>query len=67
MKDIAYKIPKGLIQAFETEALKNRSKNGHIETLALVAGTFSEGALVAKDLIFPNQKGTSSDVEDLGN
>ena len=66
MEKVTYKISKQLIDAFTKEALKNRNKSGHNETLALIAGVWQEGELIAKDLIFPKQNGTSSDVEDLG-
>ena len=66
MAPITYKIPKDLIDSFVKEALKNKNTNDHIETLALVVGYRSGNQLVAKDLIFPKQKGTSTSVEDLG-
>ena len=48
-------------------ALLNKKDKNHIETLALIAGVWSGRHLIAKDLIFPKQNGSSSDVEDLGN
>ena len=66
MARITYKIPKDLIDGFIKEALKNTDRNGHIESLALVAGYWNGNELIAKDLIFPKQRGTSSSVEDLG-
>ena len=61
-----YKIPKDLIDNFIKEALQSRDDNGQVESLALVAGFLDGNQLTAKDLIFPKQKGTSFDVEDLG-
>ena len=66
MAPITYKIPKDLIDSFIKEALKNKGTNGHIECLALVAGQWNGNQLIAKDLIFPKQRGTSTSVEDLG-
>ena len=66
MAAITYKIPKDLIDSFIKEALKNKGKNGHIESLALVVGHWHGNQLIARDLIFPKQRGTSSSVEDLG-
>ena len=66
MATIVYKIPKDLIDSFIKDALKNKGKNGHIESLALVVGHRNGNQLIAKDLIFPKQRGTSSSVEDLG-
>ena len=67
--DVKYKIPKGLLEKFATEAKQNRSHKGdHRETLAFVAGCWGEqeNEIIAKEVIFPKQKGTSSNVEDLG-
>ena len=66
MATIKYEIPKELIDYFTKEALKNKDGKGHVETLALVAGHLNGNQLVAKDLIFPKQNGTSSSVENLG-
>lgn len=64
---LTYKIPHSLIEEFGKVALDNKYGDKHIETLALVTGVWSQGNLIAKDLIFPKQRGTSFDVEDLGN
>lgn len=66
MATITYKVPKDLIDDFTKEALKNKDKDGYVETLALVTGYLSGTQLIAKDLIFPKQKGTSTSVENLG-
>ena len=65
-KKILYKIPNGIIQEFGRLALENRSINGHIETLALITGVQSGNDIIAKELIFPRQKGSPIAVEDLG-
>ena len=46
--------------------LKNKTTNGHIETLALITGCWNGSTLIAKDVIFPKQTGTSMEVEDRG-
>ena len=66
MATITYKVPKDLIDDFTTEALKNKDRHGHVESLALVAGHWNGNQLIANDLIFPKQRGTSNSVEDLG-
>ena len=66
MEKMEYKIPKDLIDNFIKEALQSRDNNGQVESLALVAGLLDGNQLIAKDLVFPKQKGTSFDVEDLG-
>ena len=66
MSKIRYKIPRELLDSFITRALVNTDENGHLETLALVAGHWDGKNLVANDLIFPKQKGTSTEIEDLG-
>ena len=66
MARITYKIPKEIITNFTKEALKNKDGNNHVETLALVAGHLIGDQLIAKDLIYPKQKGTSTSVENLG-
>ncbi len=67
--DVKYKIPKGLLEKFATEAKQNRCYKGdHRETLAFVTGCWreQENDIIAKEVIFPKQRGTSSNVEDLG-
>ena len=65
--DIVFKIPCGFLEYFSSEAMKNQNQNGNWnETLALVTGYWDQNALVAQDLIFPKQRGTLTDVEDLG-
>ena len=63
---ITYIIPNGILEAFGRESLKNKTSNGHIETLALITGCWNGSTLIARDIIFPKQTGTSTEVEDKG-
>ena len=65
--DVVYKIPYQMIEEFGRVSLLNKKNGSHVETLALIAGFWSGRQLIAKDLIFPKQNGSTSDVEDLGN
>ena len=65
--EIVYKIPNKIIEEFAKVALENKCHGAHIETLALVTGVWCGKVLIAKELIFPRQKGSVTDVEDLGN
>ena len=58
-------IPNQLLQYFGVEALKNTDENGQIETLALGLGFQKDDAIIIEELIFPNQKGSSTHVEEL--
>ena len=62
------KIPQELIQRFLEIASNNKAEDkGHIETLAYLMGHKQEnGTIVATELIFPAQKGSSTLVEDEG-
>ena len=64
--EFLYKIPSSIIEKFGKVALENKYLNRHIETLALITGVWSGNEIIAKDLIFPKQRGSSTDVEDLG-
>jgi hypothetical protein len=67
--DLKFKIPNGLLEKFATEAKQNISHKGnHRETLAFVTGCWGEqeNEIVAKEVIFPKQRGTTTEVEDLG-
>lgn len=66
-EEVVYKIPNQIIQEFCQVALNNKDTRGHIETLGLITGVWSGKDLIAKELIFPQQKGSASYVEDLGN
>ena len=57
------KIPKVLLDTFVSEGLKREN----VEVLAVIYGQKAEnGDIVAKTLIFPEQIGCSTSVEDLG-
>ena len=67
--DVKYRIPNGLLEKFATEAKQNRTDKGdHRETLAFITGCWNEqeNEIIAKEIIFPKQRGTSTEVEDLG-
>ena len=62
-----YFIPEDLLTKFHAISSKNLSTNGrHIETLAYLFGYESEGNLIGTHLIFPEQDGTCSRVDDKG-
>ena len=63
-----YFIPGNLLRTFQAVSGNNRSKiNGrHVETLAYLFGYESEGNLIATHLVFPEQNGTCSKVDDNG-
>ena len=67
-KEISYSVPRDLLEKFALEAQKNKCVNGggHKETLAFITGHWLQNKLFAKDLIFPKQRGSSTEVEDLG-
>ena len=63
-----YKIPTDLIQKF-TEISKTNlsaSDGGHIETLGFVVGFSENQTRIGTHLVFPDQSGTSSLVDDEG-
>ena len=63
-----YLIPEDLPRKFKAVCSQNLSTNGrHIETLAYLFGYESEGNLIGTHLIFPEQDGTCSRVDDKGN
>ena len=63
-----YLIPGDLLRKFESIASGNYSANGrHIETLAYLFGYENDGNLFGTHLIFPEQEGTCSKVDDKGN
>ena len=64
-----YFIPEDLLRKFHAVCAKNVSKvdGRHIETLAYLFGYESEGNLIATHLIFPEQDGTCSRVDNKGN
>ena len=63
-----YLIPSDLLRKFELISSGNCSANGrHIETLAYLFGYENDGNLFGTHLIFPEQEGTCSKVDDKGN
>ena len=63
-----YVLPKELIEKFMEVARENITcpTEGHKETLAYLLGLQEGTTISASHLIFPNQEGTSSKVDDLG-
>ena len=62
-----YNIPHKFIEEFISRAGANvDDSNEHLETLAVLSGEISGNEITAKELIFPSQRGTACDVEDLG-
>ena len=62
-----YKIPKEVLRNFHHVSARNRLENGkHIETLAFLFGYKSESNFIGTHLIFPEQEGTCSRVDDKG-
>ena len=61
-------IPQELIGRFLEVASNNKAEDGrHIETLAYLIGYKQKnGTIVATELVFPAQKGSSIHVEDEG-
>ena len=62
-----YSIPKSLISKFVQVAASNFQGPGHVETLAYLAGYKENETLFATHLVFPQQNGTSTKVDDQGN
>ena len=62
-----YHFPQHLLSYFGFECLKSLdSRQKHVETLALAIGRQDEDNIFVEELIFPEQIGTDSDVEDKG-
>ena len=63
-----YFLPQKAITAFLSHAVNNFSDSDlkHIETLAYLFGNKSEDEVTVTDIIFPEQKGSSGHVDDLG-
>ena len=62
-----YFIPEELIRKFQLVASQNRSANGsHIETLAYLFGHKIDANFIDTHLVFPQQNGTCSRVDDKG-
>ena len=62
-----YFIPQDVLRIFQDMSSKNCSADGrHVETLAYLFGYESDG-FIGTHLIFPEQDGTCSKVDDKGN
>ncbi len=63
-----YFIPEDLLRKFQAVCSNNCSADGrHVETLAYLFGYESDGNLIGTHLVFPEQEGTCSKVDDKGN
>ena len=63
-----YIIPQDLLKKFQAVSAYNFSVNGrHVETLAYLFGHEEDGNLIGTHLVFPQQDGTCSRVDDKGN
>ena len=63
-----YFIPEDILRKFQVVSASNCSKvdGRHIETLAYLFGYESEGDHIGTHLVFPEQEGTCSRVDDKG-
>ena len=61
-----YFLPQKSITAFLSHAVNNFSASKQIETLAYLFGKKSEDEVTVTNIIFPEQKGSPSHVDDLG-
>ena len=62
-----YLIPSEIIKQFESIASENYSSNGQqVETLAYLIGYKSNDNFIGSHLIFPEQEGSCSSVDDKG-
>ena len=62
-----YTIHKEVLKKFHQVSARNRLENGkHIETLAFLFGYKSDSNFIGTHLIFPEQEGTCSRVDDKG-
>ena len=63
-----YFIPEDWLHKFEAVSRNNCSADGgHVETLAYLFGHESDGNLIGTHLVFPEQFGTCSKLDDKGN
>lgn len=63
-----YFIPGELLRKFQDVASNNCQPDGrHVETLAYLFGFESDGNFISSHLVFPEQDGTCSRVDDKGN
>ena len=68
-KNYRYIIPGAVLKEFEKVSLENMNESGkHKETIAILIGTLDDkkDLLLATEIIFPEQTGSSDEVEDLG-
>ena len=64
---ISYQVHSQLLYNFAIEALKNKiPEGGHNETLAYLTGHIQGGIFTSHDLVYPKQRCSSSNVDDLG-
>ena len=63
-----YFLPQRVVKTFLSHAVGNLSREDsrHIETLAFLIGRKSGNDLTVTDIIFPQQKGNSDRVDDIG-
>ena len=62
-----YELPKNLLDYFVNDALKNKTGNKLLETLAYGIGRLEkEDNIVIEELVFPGQTSTDVKVEDTG-
>ena len=64
-----YQIPLKLLQYFVNACQETRDehdKNKNNETLGLIVGVLENGIAIGKELVFPRQEATSSQVNNLG-
>ena len=65
--EIKYTMPRGILDKFILEALKNKNDGGnHNQTIAIVTGTRQKYEITAIEIIFPCQKGSLTEVGDHG-
>ena len=62
-----YKIPTKVLESFSDICIHNVDSNGsQVETLAILIGYKDKEDLVATEIVFPQQIGSSTHVEDKG-
>ena len=64
-----YFLPHKVLSTFLAHAVNNfsRTDSKHVETLAFVIGRRNGNEVTATDIMFPQQEGTPSHVDDTGN
>ena len=61
-----YILPQKVITAFLYHAVNNFNDGRHIETLAFLVGKKVGDEVIATDIMFPQQEGTPSHVQESG-